>query len=124
MHCMFGIGESLEVKLSKMVEKRQWGKLQDRYLDGSEKEQIALATACQKSKLDGSISIVLALLEQANERVKKSALASLRIIGNDHCTSTLQLIYQKTSESDTELREDIMNTIKVVRKRGSSYRIY
>lgn len=112
---MFGLSGNMEEKIAKLVDKKAWDKIQEKYLHSEEATQIILARACSKSDCDDSRNTLLALLDLPAESVKMAALESLSIVGNDHVTSTLQLMVSKIPQDNAALKEKAMKTLQDVR---------
>lgn len=106
-----------QAKIKKLVKKGAFSKLRSNYLMTDEETQELLAVACADNKTDDSVNLVLALLDLGSDRVKIAALKTLAVIASDRVTSTLQLLYSKTPDTNTELRKTIIETVHTIKER-------
>lgn len=104
-------------KVEKLVEKKKWEKLKDKFLYGDDEMRLALATACGASDTDESCNILISLLHDEDAQVQLMAVKSLGKIGDDHATAQLQWLLSQTGEDKKELTEAIHEAIKHVKNK-------
>lgn len=105
------------VKAEKLVEKKKWEKLKNKFLYGDDAMRLALATACGSSDTDEACNILISLLHDENAQVQLAAVKSLGKIGDDHATAQLQWLLSQTGEDKKELIEAIHDAIKHVKNK-------
>lgn len=103
-------------KIAKMVEKKQWSKLQKKYVEGSQEERLALAQACASVSCDESVNILIALMQDEDAQVQLAAVQSLGKVADDHATSRLQTLLLH-AEKGGELYLAVEESIRQVRRR-------
>ena len=105
------------LKAEKLVEKKKWEKLKNKFLYGSDETRLALAAACGASDTDEACNILISLLHDENAQFQLTAVKSLGKIGDDHATAQLQWLLSQTSEDKKELIAAIHDAIKHVKNK-------
>ena len=105
-----------EEKAAKLVKKRNWKKLREKYLTGDKESLLALAKACAADNSDDCCNLVTPLLDAADEEVQLAAIETLGKIGTDHVIALLRQLFAKTPESNQKLRSAILASIEQIRK--------